>query len=110
MHVEHIQAPPICRPPPVVSSQPVGSTPGPGARVAARFTVAHARGLHLRVAARIALAVSPFSSSVTLMCGPASAGGRSVLALLTLQAGYGASVEVAAEGPNAEQCVAAVGK
>jgi phosphotransferase system HPr (HPr) family protein len=92
------------------SSQPVGSTPGPEARVAARFTVAHARGLHLRVAARIALAVSPFSSSVTLTCGPSSAGGRSILALLTLQAGYGALVEVVAEGPDAQQCVTAVGE
>ena len=61
-----------------------------------------------RPAGALAVAAAQFSSAVSLTVGASSADAKSVLGVMGLGATSGQDVTVAAEGPDAEQAVAAI--
>ena len=64
--------------------------------------------LHARPAGQLAVAAAKFTADVTLTAGERSANAKSVLAVMGLGATAGQQVTATAEGPDAEQAVAAV--
>ena len=64
--------------------------------------------LHARPAGALAVAAAKFSSAVSLIAGPSQADAKSVLSVMGLGATSGQHITVAAEGPDAEEAVAAI--
>ena len=64
--------------------------------------------LHARPAGALAVAAARFSSVVSLSVGSSEADGKSVLGVMGLGATCGQHVTVTAEGPDAQDAVAAV--
>ncbi len=64
--------------------------------------------LHARPAGALAVAAVRFSSAVSLTVGTSRADAKSVLGVMSLGATSGQHVTVTAEGPDAEQAVAAI--
>ena len=64
--------------------------------------------LHARPAGALAVAAARFSSAVSLSVGTSRADAKSVLGVMGLGATSGQHVTVAAEGPDAEEAVAAI--
>jgi len=78
---------------------------GPHAR---RLPVVNRKGLHARASAKFVQLVEQYEATVTVSrCGE-SVGGRSILVLLTLAAARGTSIDVAAEGPQAQEVIEAL--
>ncbi|TAM30500.1 MAG: phosphoenolpyruvate--protein phosphotransferase [Paraburkholderia sp.] len=71
-------------------------------------TLAHAGGLHARPAARARQAVRAFDARVEVRFGERKAAIESVVGLLALGAGEGATIEVVGMGHDAQQAVDAV--
>jgi len=64
--------------------------------------------LHARPAGALAVAAARFSSAVLLTVGTSRADAKSVLGVMGLGATSGQHITVAAEGPDAEEAVAAI--
>ena len=64
--------------------------------------------LHARPAGALAMAAAKFAADVSLTVGERTANAKSVLAVMGLGATSGQKVTATAEGPDAEQAVAAV--
>jgi len=64
--------------------------------------------LHARPAGALAVAAAQFSSAVSITTGASSANAKSVLAVMGLGATSGQEVTVSADGPDAEEAVAAI--
>jgi phosphocarrier protein HPr len=64
--------------------------------------------LHARPAGALAVAAAKFSSAVSLTAGARQADAKSVLSVMGLGATSGQHITVAAEGPDAEEAVAAI--
>ena len=64
--------------------------------------------LHARPAGALAVAAAKFSSAVSLTLGTSQADAKSVLGVMGLGATSSQHVTVAAEGPDAEEAVAAI--
>lgn len=62
-------------------------------------------GLHARPCQMIAAAAMESKSELQVACGGPGVNGRSILELMTLQAGPGTSLELTARGPDAEALV-----
>jgi phosphocarrier protein HPr len=80
---------------------------GPGT-VRATATILNKRGLHARASAKFVETAARFRSEVTVTKGDASVSGRSIMGLMMLSASPGSSVELAAQGPDAADAVAAL--
>ena len=65
-------------------------------------------GLHLRAAAAFVKVAERFKSDITLEREGTRANGKSIIALVTLAAPLGTRVRVSADGPDAEEAVAAL--
>ena len=65
-------------------------------------------GLHLRAAAAFVKVAERFKSDITLERDGTRANGKSIIALVTLAAPLGTRVRVVADGPDAEDAVAAL--
>lgn len=72
-------------------------------------TVPNALGLHARAAARFAHLASRYQANVSVTRGARLVDGKSILGLLLLCASQGTSIVIAADGPDAEAAVAALG-
>jgi len=59
-------------------------------------------GLHARPAALFVQQAAAFSSAIRLSCGERTADGKSILGVLQLGASAGSTVEIRAEGDDAE--------
>ena len=59
-------------------------------------------GLHARPAALFVQQAAAFSSTIRLSCGERTADGKSILGVLQLGASAGSTVEIRAEGEDAE--------
>jgi len=59
-------------------------------------------GLHARPAALFVQQAAAFSSTIRLSCGERTADGKSILGVLQLGASAGSTVEIRAEGDDAE--------
>ncbi|HZZ94319.1 MAG TPA: phosphoenolpyruvate--protein phosphotransferase [Usitatibacter sp.] len=78
------------------------------ARHSRRLVVAFAHGLHARPAAQVAAALRPFQADVQLVFRGREAHARSPVALMTLGARAGDTVEVQASGAGALEALAAL--
>ena len=66
------------------------------------------QGLHARPAALFVQVASRFKASVRVRKGKREVDGKSIMGMLTLAAGRGATVEVTVEGPDAKEAMHAL--
>lgn len=71
-------------------------------------TITDAVGLHARPAAEFVRVASGFTADVRVTCGERSADAKSLLAVLQLQAGTGATIVVEADGEDADAALDAL--
>ena len=76
--------------------------------VSARAQIANKRGLHARASAKFVETVARFSCEVTVTKDGTSVSGRSIMGLMMLGAGIGSTIELAAEGTEAEAAMRAL--
>ena len=80
----------------------------PEGAVSRELAICNIKGLHARATAKFVQTVSRFTSDVTVSrCGD-TVGGTSIMGILTLGAGNGSTILVAAMGDDAEQVVQAL--
>jgi phosphocarrier protein len=75
-----------------------------------KFTIVipNKKGLHARASAKMVEAAARFKSTITVSKGGQSVDARSVMGLMMLGAPLGTEVEIAAEGPDAEEAITAI--
>ena len=66
------------------------------------------RGLHARASAKFVKLASSFESEIRVTRDGVTVDARSIMGLLMLGAGNGCGVEITAEGPQADDAVAAL--
>ena len=74
----------------------------------ASVTIVNIRGLHARAASKICEEAAKFSAKMTVSKDGTTVGARSLMALLMLGAGKGSSVQIRAEGDDAEAALGAL--
>lgn len=79
-------------------------------RVEREFTIRSELGLHARPAGRFVAMAGRFRSAIEVGRGAEWVNGRSVLSILSLAAGPGATLRLRAVGEDAEQAVEALGR
>ena len=67
--------------------------------------ICNERGLHARASAKFVKAASTFESEVKVTRDGVTVDARSIMGLLMLGAGPGASIDIEAEGPDADVAV-----
>ena len=70
--------------------------------------ICNRKGLHARAAAKMVKTAAEFDARVTVRHAGQSAGATSILSLLMLAAEIGVEVDLTAEGPQADQALAAI--
>ena len=70
--------------------------------------ICNARGLHARASAKFVKLASSFQSEVKVTRDGVTVDARSIMGLLMLGAGQGSTLELTAEGPDAEAALDAV--
>ena len=70
--------------------------------------IVNKRGLHARASAKFVETVARFPAEVTVTKGENTVSGRSIMGLMMLGASMGSTIELAAEGPEAEAVLAAL--
>jgi phosphocarrier protein HPr len=71
-------------------------------------TIPNKKGLHARASAKVVEAAARFRSVITVSKDGQSVDARSVMGLMMLGAPQGTTVEIAAEGPDAEEALVAL--
>lgn len=66
------------------------------------------RGLHARASAKFVKLASGFDAQVTVSRDGQSVDARSIMGLMMLAAGIGSSIDISAEGPQAEAALEAL--
>jgi phosphocarrier protein len=66
------------------------------------------RGLHARASAKFVKMASGFDAEVTVSREGSSVDARSIMGLMMLAAGIGSTIDISAEGPEAEIAVEAL--
>ena len=79
-------------------------------RAACRLEIINRLGLHARAAALLVQTVAPFEAEITVSKDDQTVNGKSILGLMMLAAGQGSSIEVAAQGADAQAAVDAIAK
>jgi phosphocarrier protein HPr len=85
--------------------------PSPGATSPAltrTVTIANKRGLHARAAAKLATLAEQFNASVDVLRDGQTVSARSIMGLMMLGAGMGATIELRAEGWDAREALEAI--
>jgi phosphocarrier protein len=70
--------------------------------------ICNTRGLHARASAKFVKLASSFESEIHVTRDGTTVDARSIMGLLMLGAGNGCSIEVTAEGPDAEAAIEAL--
>ena len=76
--------------------------------VDATLNICNARGLHARASAKFVKLASSFESEIHVTRDGMTVDARSIMGLLMLGAGIGCSIDVSAEGPDAEEAMEAL--
>ena len=76
--------------------------------VAATLNICNTRGLHARASAKFVKLASSFESAIHVTRDGVTVDARSIMGLLMLGAGIGCSIDVSAEGPDAEEAMEAL--
>ena len=74
----------------------------------AELTIANKLGLHARAAAKLTQTASSFQSEVWLTRNGRRVNAKSIMGVMMLAAGKGASITVEAQGRDAHEAVAAI--
>ncbi|MHC3126475.1 serine kinase [Brevundimonas sp. GN22] len=74
----------------------------------ATLSICNQRGLHARASAKFVKTASEFDSKIHVSKDGTTVDARSIMGLLMLGAGIGSTIDVAAEGPDAEDAMAAL--
>lgn len=74
------------------------------------ITVSNRLGLHARAAAKLVQLAGRFPARVSLVCRGREVNAQSILGVMMLAAGKGASIAIVAEGEGAEAALAALQK
>lgn len=77
-------------------------------RLSRTVEVVNARGLHARASAKLVKAVQGFEAEVQVAKDGQAVDARSIMGLLMLGAGKGSTIEIVAEGPEAQRALEAV--
>lgn len=78
------------------------------APVAKTVTICNQRGLHARAAAKFVKLAGSFQADILVSRDGNEVAGESIMGLMMLAAGPGASIDIAATGDEAEAAVAAL--
>jgi phosphocarrier protein len=70
--------------------------------------IVNRKGLHARATAKLVQMVERFEADVWICRSGEVVGGRSIMGLLTLGAGIGTAITVAAHGQDADEALAAI--
>src|SRR4051794_40087507 len=70
--------------------------------------VVNPKGVHMRPSTRFVKLANSFRSEVVVTCNGKSANGKSILDLAILAAEFGATLDIRAEGPDADEAVTAL--
>jgi phosphotransferase system HPr (HPr) family protein len=70
--------------------------------------ITHEVGLHARPASLFVQTASKFASEIKVSCEDKIANAKSILTVLTLGAHQGSEITITAEGPDADEAVAAL--
>ena len=70
--------------------------------------IVNERGLHARASAKFVKLAAGFDAEVTVSRDGTTVDARSIMGLMMLAAGPGCCIEIVAEGPEANQAVAAL--
>ncbi len=76
--------------------------------VNATLNICNTRGLHARASAKFVKLASSFDSEIHVTRDGVTVDARSIMGLLMLGAGIGCSIDVSAEGPDAEEAMEAL--
>ena len=74
----------------------------------ATLNICNARGLHARASAKFVKLASSFESEIHVTRDGVTVDARSIMGLLMLGAGIGCSIDVSAEGADAEEAMEAL--
>jgi phosphocarrier protein len=72
------------------------------------LTIVNRKGLHARASAKFVQLAESFASELTITRDGMSVGGQSIMGLMMLAAGQGSTIDVEAEGEDAEAAMAAI--
>jgi phosphocarrier protein len=72
--------------------------------------IVNQEGLHARPAAKIVRLASTFNSNIELLKDGLAVNGKSIMGVMMLAAECGSSIQIRADGPDAEQAVDAITK
>jgi phosphocarrier protein HPr len=73
-------------------------------------TIANKNGLHARPAAEIVKIAAKFKADITLVRDDLEVNGKSIMGVMMLAAEYGSTLQLRADGPDAEDAVGALAK
>ena len=76
--------------------------------VSATLNICNTRGLHARASAKLVKLASGFDSEIQVTRDGVTVDARSIMGLLMLGAGIGCTIDVTAEGEDAEEAMAAL--
>ncbi|WP_298380567.1 HPr family phosphocarrier protein [Azospirillum sp.] len=71
-------------------------------------TITNQRGLHARASAKFVKLVATFDAEIMVRRGESMVSGESIMGLMMLAAGPGTTVELRAQGPQADDAMAAL--
>ena len=77
-------------------------------RPEAIVTICNKKGLHARASARFVKCAAGFDASITVIRDELKVGGTSIMGLMMLAAGPGASLHLIAEGPEGPEALEAL--
>jgi len=93
----------------MTADEPGSPAPEGGAPVLTRtVTIINKRGLHARAAAKFVMEAERFGASVDVLRDGQSVSARSIMGLMMLGAGRGATLELRAEGWDAKEALDAL--
>lgn len=72
------------------------------------FEIKNQYGIHARPAAMLVKTASKFMSDITVAKGSVRVSAKSIMGLMTLEAGFGSKIKVTAEGRDAEPALDAI--
>ena len=83
-------------------------TADPASTATATLNICNQRGLHARASAKFVKLASEFESEIKVTRDGVTVDARSIMGLLMLGAGIGCSIDVSAEGADAEEAIEAL--
>jgi phosphocarrier protein HPr len=84
------------------------SSPLPDGFIARELMIINRKGLHARATAKLVQCIETYDAEVLVSRGSETVGGSSIMGILTLGAGPGTTIRIAAKGRDAADLLAAV--